>query len=99
MLISRYKADIDGKTEFEKRRGRRCAIPLTSFGETFWYKQIDRGKGRNKFDIKWHKGVWLGHARDTNEMYLGTAEGVVKSYVCKRLPTDERGNKEMINDM
>ena len=58
MLISRFKVDIDGKTGFEKRRGRRCAIPLAIFGEAVWYKQIDREKARNKFDIKLHRGVW-----------------------------------------
>ena len=31
-----------------------------------------QNKGRHKFDIKWEEGVWLGHARDTNEMLIGT---------------------------
>ena len=99
MLLSRYKVDTEGKTGYEKRRGRRCNTPLAIFGEAVWYKQLEKEKGRQKFDVKWHQGVWLGHSRTTNEALIGTADGVIKAYACKRLPEAERWNAKMVEDM
>ena len=33
MLLSRYQVGPDGKTGYERRRGRKCMIPLAAFGE------------------------------------------------------------------
>ena len=51
---------------------------------------MEKEKGRNKFEVKWDIGLWLGHARDTNEVLIGTAEGVIKACACKRFPETER---------
>ena len=33
MLYSRYAVGKDGRTPYERRRGRRCRVPAVSFGE------------------------------------------------------------------
>ena len=99
MLLSRYKVGADGKTGYERRRGRRCLIPLATFGEAVWYKRLEKDKGRNKFEIKWEKGIWLGHARDTNETLIGTKDGTTKAFACKRLPEDERWGVDLLTMM
>ena len=40
MVTSRYLAGVDGKTPYERRRGRRCNIPVAAYGETVRYKVI-----------------------------------------------------------
>ena len=45
------------------------------------------------------KAIWLGHARDSNETIVGTADGALRAYVVKRMPEDERWDAEFIRNM
>ena len=84
MLVSRYSTGKDGLTPYERRRGRRCRIPMVPFGEKIYYKEIRETKDRvNKFDSEWKEGVWLGHARGSNEIIVGTGQGVVRAFSVK----------------
>ncbi len=40
MLVSRFSVGKDNKTPYERRRGRRCNIPLVRFGEKVYYKEL-----------------------------------------------------------
>ena len=99
MVMSRYRVGTDGKTSYERRRGRKCMIPLAIFGETVHYKKLAKEKHRHKFDIQWDEGVWLGHARSTNEALIGTPGGVLRAYACKRLPEGDRWQLDRILNM
>ena len=41
----------------------------------------------------------MGHARDSNEMLIGTPMGVIRCYACRRMPETERWDKEAIIGM
>ena len=73
MLCSRYLVGKDGLTAYERRRGRKCRVPVVAFGEKVWYKELRTGKARkNKFDSEWQEGIWVGHHRESNEAILCT---------------------------
>ena len=38
------------------------------------------------------KGLWLGTAREANEMLIGTKEGVTRCYAIKRMTEEDRWN-------
>ena len=38
----------------------------------------------------WLEGLWLGHSRTSNEVLIGTKEGVVKAWPVKRKPDEEK---------
>ena len=40
MLVSRFLVGRDGRTGYERRRGRRCKVPVVPFGEKVWYGEI-----------------------------------------------------------
>ena len=40
MVPSRFLVGKDGKTPFERRRGRPCNIPTEKFGEKVWFKGL-----------------------------------------------------------
>ena len=92
MALTRFMVGVDGMAAYERRRGRRCRVPIVSFGETVWYKS--RLRDRNTLEVKCEKGVWLGHARDSNETIVGTIDGALRAYAIKRLPEDERWSSE-----
>jgi len=100
MMWSRYAVGRDGRTAYERRRGRRCKIPVVPFAERVWYKQVREGKDRkNKFDSEWRLGLWLGHARCSNEIIIGTKEGVVRAYSIKRREEGARWSAEDIKNL
>ena len=100
MMISRFSVGRDGRTAYERRKGRKCHIHVMPFGELVWYKEIRRQKARDdKFNSYWMKGIWLGHSRSNNEVLIGTESGVVRAYAVKRLSADERWSAEAIKAM
>ena len=100
MVASRYLVGTDGKTGWERRRGRRCKIPVAPVGERVWYKQIrDTKERKNKLESEEKEGIWLGHARNSNETLIGTAEGVVRAYSVKRQDAKDRWDGPMIKGM
>ena len=48
---------------------------------------------------KWEKAIWLGHARDSNETIVGTADGAYRAYAVKRMLEGERWDPEFIRNM
>eukprot|EP00973_Karenia_brevis_P064143 8913014-Karenia_brevis.AAC.1 len=100
MMISRFSVGRDGRTAYERRKGRKCPIPVVPFGELVWYKEIRRQKERdNKFSSEWMEGIWLGHSRSSNEILIGTDAGVVRAYAVKRMSEDKRWSAEAIKSM
>ena len=89
MLHSRYRRGADGKTAYERQRGRKCRQEVIPFGESVHYRKLEEDK-KNKLDSKWEDGVWLGHARGSNECLIGTPAGVVRAWAIKRRPEEER---------
>ena len=51
VALTRFMVGVDGLTAYERRRGRRCRIPMAAFGETVWYKKAGKPKDRNNMDI------------------------------------------------
>jgi len=100
MICSRYLVGKDGMTGQERRRGRRCKLAVVRHGEKVWYKEVREGKDRpNKLDSEVKVGVWLGHARNSNEVLIGTKEGVVRAYTVWRFPEGEQWDADMILNM
>ena len=96
MNISRYQIGTDGMTAFERRRGRKCKVPVVSFGEQVWYKKREKPKDQQKSEPKWELAIWLGHTRDSNEAIVGTTEGAYRAFAVKRMTENERWDAELI---
>ena len=46
MAISRFRVGKDGRTAYERKRGRRCRMPIATFGEKVLYKPLDHQKDK-----------------------------------------------------
>ena len=70
------------------------------FGEQVWFKALRRTKQRtNKFESEWQEGIWLGHARASDETIIGTPEGVVRAWAVKRRSAEEQWNAEALKNV
>ena len=99
-MVSLYQVGTDGKTAYQRVRGRSCKTPIAKFGERVLYKEMKDGKSTAaKIDSTWHSGIWLGLKGRTGEHIVGTSEGVVKAYTVRRRSEDERWSVEEVNGM
>ena len=99
LLVSRYLVGKDGKTGIERRHGRRCNIPSAPFAEVVWYRQIRKTKHQeHKLETEMRLGIWLGHARNANEVLIGTPHGVVRAYDVRRREEGAQWNGQLGQD-
>ena len=55
---TRYHVGKDGRTAYERMRGRKCNVPVAPIGEKVFYKEMkNEGERRNKLDTKWNYGI------------------------------------------
>ena len=47
-------------------------------------------------EAKWEEGLWLGHTRSSNDVLIGTADGIEKAYAIRRRPLEERWDNDMV---
>ena len=98
-LITRYKINEDGKTAYQKWKGRRYGRSIAEFGECVMYLTLG-SQGVDKFDERWHEGNWLCSKGASHEILIGTPAGVVKARSVRRKPDFEtRWNLEQFNEM
>ena len=70
-----------------------------SFGERIHCRIPRRptGPDLNKWDPRWADGVFLGVRAISNEVFVGTPEGIVKCRAIRRKTPDQRWNIDMLN--
>ena len=100
MVCSRYLVGTDGKTGWERRRGRPCNMHAIPFGEKVWYKEVREGKAWKKhLDSEEREGIWLGHARSSNEVLIWNGHKIARAYTIKRQSPISRWDGAMIKEM
>ena len=80
MMYSRFKVGTDGKTAYERQKGRKCKQEVIPFAEKVMYKKLKESGARKQIlESQWEEGLWLGHNRTSNEVLIGTSRGVVRA--------------------
>ena len=73
MSMSRFPNGRDGRTPYQRQRGRKCDVEVIPFGETVLYRLPEVANERHQaLEEMWSKGVWHGHARHTPEAIIAT---------------------------
>ena len=91
MMYSRYKTGADGKTAYQRQKGKPCRMEVVPYGETVMFKKVKHtGQRKNILDTDCEEGLWLGHTRTSTEVLIGTAEGVVRAWAVRRTVAEER---------
>ena len=97
MAISRFRVGKDGKTAYERQRGKRCYGGVVPFGERVWFRQLDHEDGKKRsLQTKWQEGVWLGHCRESNETWVGRGGVAVRAWSIRRRINSERWDRNMV---
>ena len=96
-LLSRYKIGQDGRTAEQRRTGRNWNRPLVQFGEKVMYKAAESAEERRRrgsLEPVMREGFYAGHHSRSGATLLLTSEGVGKGNGSRRLPEDQRWDKE-----
>ena len=91
-LLTRYLIKSDGKTPYERLRGREFKGEVAECFEVVHYKLADSQRG--KLDAQSAIGVWLGKSLQSDEHYIGTTDGIRRCRSIWRRPENRRWSLE-----
>ena len=63
-VANRSRKDDEGFSPCRRWKGREVTKPVAEFGECVLYAPA-ASAGKDKFDVRWKEGVWLGVRMET----------------------------------
>ena len=96
-LLNRLEVGKDGKTAYERVRGKKGRVLGVEFGEKLLWKV--RPKERlEKIQPRWEYGIFVGVKRKGGEVWVATKEGGMKAVrSVRRIPVEERWGEDCLN--
>ena len=101
-LISRYKVGQDGRTAEQRRTGRAWNRPLLQCGEKVMFKiaeSPEERRRRGSLEPIMKEGWYIGHHARSGALLLITPNGVIRGNGVRRLPEDQRWDKENVTKL
>ena len=98
-LLNRLEVGHDGKTAYERMKGKRATVLGVEFGETIMWKQKPIGVLR-KLETQWKFAVFIGIQRSSGEFTIADEQSGMKcARTVRRVPLQSRwvvGNLEWV---
>ena len=89
-LLNRFEVGHDGKTAYERCKGKRTKTLGIEFGEAILWKRKAVGGALAKMTCLWEDGVYLGVRGASGEIIVGDKNGVWKTRSVQRKPLSQR---------
>ena len=93
-LLTRAEVGADGKTAYERSRGKVAKLVGVEFAEGVLWKRRREGGPLGKLTCMWEDGIFLGVKGSTGEMIVGDEKGVWRTRSIRRKPAGERWSRE-----
>ena len=102
-LLSLFNVGHDGRTAYERLRGKKFVAPIPEFAEMVWapetFKKNVPREHRGKLRSRWRRAVYLGMVPMTAEMYVWDGTEVKKVRGVRRMDIHHRWDKGMIQGL
>ena len=85
-LLNRMEVGKDGKTSYERNKGKKAKVAGVEFRETVLWKRRPVGNALEKLAILWEDGVFLGVKGTARELVVGAGDGVYRTRTVQRSP-------------
>ena len=95
-LMNRLEVGRDGKTAYERIRGKRASVLGLEFGEKVLFMKKEKGKTLAKLRSKWDYGIFVGVRVRSNEIWVATREKTLKVRSVRRLPEEARWSADTV---
>jgi hypothetical protein len=89
-LLNRFEVGRDGKTAYERCKGKQARTAGLEFGEAVLWKRKRVGGALGKMTCLWKEGVFVGVRGQSGEIAVSTKDGIFKTRTVQRRPLDER---------
>ena len=89
-MLNRFEVGYDGKTAYERCKGKRAKTLGIEFGEAILWKRKAVGGALAKMTCLWEDGVYLGCEGASGEIIVGDKNGVWKTRSVQRKPLSQR---------
>jgi hypothetical protein len=89
-LLNRFEVSHDGKTAYERLKGKSARALGIEFGESILWKRRPVGGALAKATCLWEDGIFLGVRGASGEVIVGDEKGVWKTRSVQRKPPSER---------
>ena len=96
-VVNRYEVGRDGKTPYERLRGKQSRLIGLEFGEKVNFRRTAVGARMSKLDSLWSDGVFLGYGSISKEVVVGTRDGVFKTRTVQRQAYEHRWRTENLD--
>ena len=94
--LNRYLVGEDGKTPYERLRGKKYRGEMYEFGRWMMHRFPGKPEG-GSMQPRWAEGVWLGKAVSSDEHVIGMADGtIVKARSVTRKMESQSWNREAV---
>ena len=78
-IINKGQVGADGKTAYERLKGKPAHLSGHEFGEkVLWKSSTPARERRNRMDSDWHHGAFLGQRRFSGEYVVGASAGICR---------------------
>ena len=99
-MLNRCEIGIDGRTSYERLKGKRYLKALPQIGEFVYYLPVRTSNTHmNKLEPKFLDGIFVGIQDQSDEVLVGTSDGVVKARSYRRRPPSLRWPVEQLKAM
>ena len=95
-VLNRYLVGRDGKTAYEKLKGKKYRGEMYEFGIAVLHRHPGKPEG-GRMTARWDDGIWLGKTVGSDEHIIASADGkIVRCRSITRKPESESWNAENI---
>ena len=88
-LVNRLEVGKDGRTAYERCRGKKATVMAVEFGERLLWKVRPKNK-MEKLNVRWEYGVFVGVKAVSGEMWVATKTGLQAVRSVRRVPAEDR---------
>ena len=97
-LLNRFEVGKDGRTAYQRVRGKHYKGFVFEFGEVVYGMEVPRQRG-GSMGSKWIEGVWLGKKGDTDEHMVFSNNELKLVRSARPMTKDKKWNLELINSI
>ena len=94
-LLNRLEVGKDGKTPYERTKGKKSKVLGVHFGEKVLYKTRVEAK-LSKIRPRWEYGVFVGARPASGELWIATKDKTVAVRSIRRLPVEQRWGPDCV---
>jgi len=96
--ISTYRVRSDGRTGYERLKGRPYSGKIAMFGECLWYRTPDAMQ-LHTLDERWTTAIWVGKSYKSDEHIIIVGNEVRLARSVRRKAESKRWNRKMLENV